>query len=150
MPRLTGPSHADITVTDVERAATWWEQVMGFTRINSFEQPTFRGVGLWHRSGFTVTVLSHDATAQEPFDEKRVGLDHLAFAVADRAELQQWVTHLDELGVEHSGVINAHFGDTLVLRDPDNIQLELFLFNPDGADLGDLVASDPHRGAASQ
>lgn len=119
---------------------------MGFTRINSFEQATFRGHGLWHRSGFTVTVLSHDATVKEPFSEQRVGLDHLAFAVADRAELENWITHLDEHGVEHSGIISAHFGDTVVFRDPDHIQLELFLFNPRGEDLAELVGSDPHRG----
>ena len=77
MPRLIGPSHIDLTVTDVERSAQWWEQVMGFTRINSFEQDTFPGCGLWHRSGFTVTVLSHDATGTSWFDEKRVGLDQL-------------------------------------------------------------------------
>jgi glyoxylase I family protein len=148
MPRLTGPSHIDLTVTDVERSATWWERVMGFTRINSFEQPTFRGVGLWNRSGFTVTVLSHDATAAERFDEQRVGLDHFAFAIADRAGLDEWVAHLDGLGVEHSGVMDAHFGDTVVLRDPDGIQLELFLFNPRGEDLAALVASDPHGPAA--
>jgi catechol 2,3-dioxygenase-like lactoylglutathione lyase family enzyme len=97
MPRLTGPSHIDLTVTDVERSAKWWETVMGFTRINSFEQETFRGCGLWHRSGFTVTVLSHDATTGDSFDEKRVGLDHFAFAVADVAELDAWVGHLDGL-----------------------------------------------------
>jgi glyoxylase I family protein len=146
MPRLTGPSHIDLTVTDVERSAQWWETVMGFTRINSFEQEAFRGCGLWHRSGFTVTVLSHDATTDESFDEKRVGLDHFAFAVADVAELDAWVAHLDGLEVVHSGVIDAHFGPTLVLRDPDNIQLELFVFNPDGEDLTTLVGGDPHRG----
>ena len=146
MPRVTGPSHLDLTVTDVERSAHWWQTVMGFTRINAFEQETFRGCGLWHTSGFTVTVLSHDTTADESFDEKRVGLDHFAFAVADVAELDAWVAHLDGLGVVHSGVIDAHFGPTLVLRDPDNIQLELFVFNPDGEDLMTLVDGDPHRG----
>jgi catechol-2,3-dioxygenase len=146
MPRLIGPSHIDLTVTDVERSAQWWETVMGFTKINSFEQGAFRGCGLWHRSGFTVTVLSHDATTDEPFDEKRVGLDHFAFAVADVAELDEWAAHLDGLEVAHSGVIDAHFGPTLVLRDPDNIQLELFVFNPDGEDLMTLVDGDPHRG----
>ena len=119
---------------------------MGFTRINSFEQETFRGCGLWHRSGFTVTVLSHDAMTDASFDEKRIGLDHFAFAVDDVAELDAWAVHLDELEVVHSVVIDAHFGPTLVLRDPDNIQLELFVFNPDGEDLTTLVDGDPNRG----
>jgi catechol-2,3-dioxygenase len=147
MPRLSGPAHLDLTVTDVERSAQWWETVMGFTRINSFSQDTFRGCGLWHRSGFTVTVLSHDATADESFDEQRVGLDHFAFAVDDVSELENWVAHLNSHDVRHSGIIDAHFGPTLVVRDPDNIQLELFVFNPHGEDLSTLVDTDPHRPA---
>ena len=45
-------------------------------------------------------------------------------------------------GVEHSGVIDAHFGATLVFRDPENIQLELFV-HPDAADHESLIATDP-------
>ena len=145
MPELTGPSHIDLTVTDVEQSARWWEQVMGFSRMGSTEQSTFRTCSLIHTSRFTVTVVSHDATEAEPFDETRVGLDHLSFDVADRPMLDAWVAHFDALGVPHSGVIEAHFGDTVVFRDPDGFQLELFTFNPRGEDLGHLLATDPHR-----
>jgi glyoxylase I family protein len=145
VPALGGPSHIDLTVTDVEVSANWWEQVMGFSRVSSTEKATFRTRSLVHASGFTVTVVSHDATRPEPFDEARVGLDHFAFAVADRPTLDAWVAHFDALGVTHTGVIEAHFGDTVVFRDPDNLQLELFAFNPRGEDLGRLLETDPHR-----
>jgi len=147
MPELTGASHIDLTVTDVDRSVHWWEQVMGFSRMSGTERTTFRTCSLFHGSGFTVTVVSHDATTAEPFDETRVGLDHLGFAVADRAALDAWVAHFEAMGVVHSGVIEAHYGDTVVFRDPDNIQLDLFVFNPRGEDLGQLLATDPHRPA---
>lgn len=118
---------------------------MGFSRMSSTEQATFRTCSLIHSSRFTVTVVSHDTTAAERFDETRVGLDHLSFDVADRPALDAWVVHLDALGVPHSGVIEAHFGDTVVFRDPDGFQLELFTFNPRGEDLGQLLDTDPHR-----
>jgi catechol 2,3-dioxygenase-like lactoylglutathione lyase family enzyme len=35
MPDLTGPSHIDLTVTDVDRSARWWKEVMGFSRMGS-------------------------------------------------------------------------------------------------------------------
>jgi glyoxylase I family protein len=140
MPSLTGFSHADFTVTDPERSARWWEEVMGFTPIHQFEQETFAGRVLVHCSGVSVGVLRHDTTATESFDERRVGLDHFAFAVGDLDELEGWVRHLDKKGVEHSGVIDAHFGPTLVLRDPDNVQLELFVVAPN---IQDLIRSDP-------
>lgn len=147
MANLTGPIHIDLTVTDVERSVEWWERVMGFSRVYDFQQETFRGCSMVHHSGgfFGVTLLSHDATGSDRFDESRVGLDHFAFGVEDRAELDAWVAHLDSVGATHTGVIEAHFGDTVVIRDPDNMQLELFVFNPRGEDLGRLFETDPHR-----
>jgi catechol 2,3-dioxygenase-like lactoylglutathione lyase family enzyme len=145
MPSLTGPVHIDLTVTDLDRSVAWWEKVMGFSRIVSREQETFRVCTMADASGFGVSLMSHDATGSDRFDETRVGLDHLAFGVADRGELDAWVAHLDSVGAQHTGVIEAHYGDTVVIRDPDNVQLELFVFNPRGEDLGMLFETDPHR-----
>jgi catechol 2,3-dioxygenase-like lactoylglutathione lyase family enzyme len=58
--------------------------------------------------------------------EFRSGLDHVAFGVADRAELDAWAARLDELGVAHGEIKDAHYGSGLSFRDPDNIALELF------------------------
>jgi hypothetical protein len=52
-----------------------------------------------------------------------------AVAVADRASLDTWASWLDELDIEHSGVVEADNPmpySVVVFRDPDNIQLELF------------------------
>jgi glyoxylase I family protein len=51
----------------------------------------------------------------------------MSFGVADRASLDVWAGWLDELGIEHSGVIDAEKPmpySVVVFRDPDNIQLE--------------------------
>jgi hypothetical protein len=47
--------------------------------------------------------------------------------VADAVELQNWVAHFDEKGVSHTGIIDTGYGPTVVFRDPDNLQLELFV-----------------------
>jgi catechol-2,3-dioxygenase len=60
------------------------------------------------------------------FDERRPGLDHVAFGVGDRADLEKWARRLDELDVAHGGVVDAHYGSGLSFRDPDGIALELF------------------------
>ena len=144
MPRINGFAHIDLTVTDVERSVEWWVQVMRFVPGGRFQGDTYHGCSMMHPSGLGVTVVSHDVTGGDEFDERRVGLDHLAFDVSDRAELNAWVAHLDALGVENTGVIEAHYGDTVVFRDPDNTQLELFVFNQD-ANLAELFATDPRR-----
>jgi glyoxylase I family protein len=56
-------------------------------------------------------------------------LDHLAFGVDQRDELDSWSQRLDRAHVAHSPVQPANSipgAFVLVFRDPDNIQLELF------------------------
>ena len=50
-----------------------------------------------------------DPHGSEPFDERQPGLDHLAFACANRAELEQWESKLNELGIENGGIIDAAY-----------------------------------------
>ncbi|MBW0017898.1 MAG: VOC family protein [Mycobacterium sp.] len=140
MPEHMGISHIDLTVSDCERAAVWWQDVMGFTLVNHFRGESWDVKSLIHPTGATVSVMTHDAPADGAFDERRVGLDHLAFRVADRDELERWVRHLDAHGVTHSGVIDIGFGATVVFRDPDNMQLEFYV-HP-GADEVRLNATD--------
>jgi glyoxylase I family protein len=128
MPEIMGFSHVDLTVSDCERTAHWWQDVVGFTLVNEVRGETFECKSLVHPAGIALTVMTHDATAGSgAFDERRIGLDHLAFRVADRDEMQNWVTHLNSKGVGNSGIIDTGYGPTVVFRDPDNIQLELYV-----------------------
>jgi glyoxylase I family protein len=80
------------------------------------------------RSGVAIGLHHHDANPGQLFDERRTGLDHISFAVADRASLNTWASWLDELGIKHSGAIDVDQPmpySVVVFRDPDNIQLEL-------------------------
>jgi glyoxylase I family protein len=84
---------------------------VGFTLVNRTRGETFETRTLVHPSGVAVTVMTHDGTAEMgAFDERRVGLEHLAFRVANGDELQRWVAQLDAKGVTHSGIIDIGFG----------------------------------------
>jgi glyoxylase I family protein len=134
---IGGIHHFGLTVRDVDASAAWYVEVLGFRRVGEFESPdgARRKVFLGHdglpaRLGLT----QHRDGARDVFDETRVGLDHIAFAVADHAELDAWATRLAAAGVVHSSVAAANSipgAAVLVLRDPDNIQLELFVDPPD-------------------
>jgi glyoxylase I family protein len=65
--------------------------------------------------------------ASDRFDPFRCGLDHLSFAVADRAELEAAVQAFQERGVEHSAITDLPpFGiAVLQFKDPDGLALEL-------------------------
>ena len=78
-------------------------------------------------SGTLFGIHQHATPAPDGrFSEFRAGLDHVAFGCASRAELESWATRLDELGVEHGGIVDAHYGSGLSFRDPDGIALEFF------------------------
>ncbi len=53
-----------------------------------------------------------------------MGLDHLCFTVAGENELEEWRTHLDALGVEHSPTQDYGYGLAITCADPDGIALE--------------------------
>jgi catechol 2,3-dioxygenase-like lactoylglutathione lyase family enzyme len=63
------------------------------------------------------------------FSEYRIGLDHLAFAIGDRADLDSLVERLEAAGVETQGVeTDVVLGKEYVaFRDPDNVQCEAYL-----------------------
>jgi glyoxylase I family protein len=129
-PEINGIGHIDFTVTDVERSVQWWEEVMGFTLVNVSDRPTYKLRNVLHPSFGVVGLMSHSKPASDRFDERAVGLDHFAFRVPDRAALEAWAKHFDDLGISHSGVQEEQGGPLIVFRDPDNIQLELWAFDP--------------------
>jgi catechol 2,3-dioxygenase-like lactoylglutathione lyase family enzyme len=140
-PPINGFGHIDLTVTDGERSVRWWEQVMGFTLVATFERSGFQGWSMYHPSFLAVGLISHANPVSTRFDERAIGRDHLALRVPDRAALDAWAKHLDQLGVAHSGVQEESGGPLIVFRDPDNIQLELWAFDPDLVRQEDLLTS---------
>jgi catechol 2,3-dioxygenase-like lactoylglutathione lyase family enzyme len=129
-PEINGFGHIDFTVTDVERSVRWWEQVMGFKLVSTRDRPDFKLRNVFHPSLGAVGVMSHTSPVSDRFDERAVGLDHFALRVPDRAALEAWAVHLDGLGIAHSGIQEESGGPLIVFRDPDNIQLELWAFDP--------------------
>lgn len=70
-------------------------------------------------------MLGLRPVANDRFDENRTGLDHIAFRLTNRAELDSAAAHLDELGIRHEPVKDIGPSYILEFRDPDNIALEL-------------------------
>jgi glyoxylase I family protein len=131
IPRIEGFGHIDLTVTDSERSVQWWREVLGFRLVATFGRPGHRVWSMNHPSGVPIGLVVHDETKRGSFDERSVGLDHFALRVRDRSTLEEWASHLDQLGVLHSGIQEENGGPLISLRDPDNIQVELWAFDPD-------------------
>jgi catechol 2,3-dioxygenase-like lactoylglutathione lyase family enzyme len=121
-------NHIAITVRDIETSGAWYRDLLGADPIvDEHTDAGFRHL-VWLLGGGTVFgIHQHDRVAPEgEFSEFRVGLDHVGFGCANRADLEGWVTRLGELGIEHGGIVDAPYGSGLSFRDPDGIALELF------------------------
>ena len=131
-PTITGISHIDLTVTDLDRSETFYAELLGMSRLldGRSEDNHLSSRYLVHTDSMLILGLVRHDDVEAGFDERRVGLDHLSFNVASRAELDAWASRLDTRGVPHSPVDESEMWDVLVLRDPDNIQLEFFYMKP--------------------
>lgn len=130
-------SHIRLTVTDLARSRAFYESVFGWPVLLEVppdaDDATREGLaflfgGVLYRAGDWLLGLRPVAT--DSFDEDRVGLDHLAFAVADRSELDDAVQLLDTLGIRNEGVKDIGVSYIVEFRDPDNIALELVARKP--------------------
>lgn len=112
---------------DLAAARAFWVDVMGFAP--RLEQPAL-AILVHPGSGATLALVTHDG-ADDGFDERRVGLDHLALDVADLEALRAWETTLDASNVSRSPIVESPVGWHLNLRAPDNLAVELLVMKPE-------------------
>jgi glyoxylase I family protein len=126
MPTMPAITHVAVTVNDLAVSVPWYTELFGSEPVlDENTGPFHHTVYLLGNTLFGVHGFPQ-LESTEPFEERRPGLDHVAFGCANRAELEEWVLRLDELGIKHGGVVDAHYGSGLSFRDPDNIALEFF------------------------
>jgi len=123
-PPLT---HVALTVRDLSVSVPWYQALFDAQPVlDEDTDPDFHHT-VYLLGNTLVGLHQHAKPAHdERFSEFRVGLDHVAFGCADRAELERWARRLDELGVEHSEIKDRGYGSGVSFRDPDGIALEFF------------------------
>ena len=128
MPRISGGHHVGFTVRDADASAQWYSELLGMQEVLRGDNETVRFRVLAHsESGWVLGVRQYPEHANGRFDEFRTGLDHFAFGVASRDELEGWEQRLSDAGIPFTPIADTPIGSVIVFRDPDNIQLEFFL-----------------------
>ena len=122
----TGVHHIRLIVTDPIRSRDFYTNLLNFT-VAAELPPGFVLTNGNMLLGITSPWDEGLALPNDRFSPNRVGLDHLSFGVANRAELHKAAALFDEHGVEHGEVRDLPpFGITILsFSDPDGIQLEL-------------------------
>jgi glyoxylase I family protein len=124
--QIRGIHHVILTVSDPTRSAAFYEKVLG---VKAF--PGDERVVCISCKDFLLCFQRppKQGLPNDLFDENRLGLDHIAFSVESRQQLEDLLVVLQELEVATAGI---EFdpdgeGDYVCFRDPDNIQVEFYV-----------------------
>ena len=126
MSLLTGGlHHLTIRTTDLGRAKRFYTDTLGFPLVRERDGAVLLNA---HGTLFGLLGAAPETSPEDRFDPFRVGLDHLALAVANAESLYELKHQLDAAGVRNNGVQD----DTLTgaryiaFYDPDGIAWELY------------------------
>jgi catechol 2,3-dioxygenase-like lactoylglutathione lyase family enzyme len=124
-----GVHHITLVGADRQTSIDFWEGVLGMPFV--FEQPNLDRESESHLyfdpgDGRLITIFTNEA--RKP-DATRTSTDtgavhHIAFSVS-QATFNQAVVRLDERGIQHSGVKDRGFMDSIYFTDPLGLLIEL-------------------------
>jgi glyoxalase family protein len=146
-----GVHHITIVGADRQTSIDFWEGVLGMPFV--FEQPNLDNEAESHLyfdpgDGRLITIFANE---ERQADSSRTSTDpgavhHLAFALS-QATFQQAVERLDERGIEHSGVKDRGFMDSIYFEDPLGLLIELasYRFEPPNGYTHAEVLAEAHR-----
>jgi catechol 2,3-dioxygenase-like lactoylglutathione lyase family enzyme len=130
MPSLTRLRGVKLPVADLPKSLDFYRRAFGFAPWLEFpdDAGVVRGV-----AGDLPGCDGGLALRETPEAHSQPGLE-LLLGVADKHAIEEWVAHLDALGVPHSPVIDATVGWLLVVHDPDGHEIHLYSEERHGID----------------
>ena len=146
-----GVHHITLVGAGRETSIDFWEGVLGMPFV--FEQPNLDNPAESHLyfdpgDGRLVTVFTNEDRTGDP---ARTPTDpgcvhHVAFSVSN-ATFRQTVERLDERGIDHSGVKDRGFMDSIYFKDPLGLLIELasYRFDPPAGHTHAAVLLEAHR-----
>lgn len=119
--------HMDVYVGDLGRSVAFWGpllELLGFAR--AVDRPAAKS---WKGSGAEIFFVQTEPDfVAQGYHRKRIGLNHLAFAVAGRGELEEVLAHVRSTGARllyEGGVEETKTQHRLFFEDPDRIKVEV-------------------------
>ncbi len=146
-----GVHHITLVGADRQTSIDFWEGLLGMPFV--FEQPNLDRPSESHLyfdpgDGRLITIFTNEDRTPDP---SRTPTDpgcvhHIAFAVSN-ATFRQTVERLDERGIEHTGVKDRGFMDSIYFDDPLGLRIELasYRFEPPEGHTHSDVLLEAHK-----
>ncbi len=121
-----GVHHVALRCTDLPRARMFYIDTLGFVPLLETPEILIFAAG---QTAFAIRAPGATTAAGDAFDPFRVGLDHVALACADVAELHRVASALTGWGIESTGVKTDEVlgKEYVAFKDPDAIKWELYM-----------------------
>ncbi|QBI55170.1 VOC family protein [Streptomonospora litoralis] len=126
MPRVTGLAHITLSVRDRDASIEFYRTVLGFKEFKTRDGKQWLLTECRHPCGVVLGFIQHKDQFKATFDQRHVGMDHVALQVSSLGELDYWEERLTDLDIDHSPIVHSDNGSMIQFSDPDGIQLELF------------------------
>jgi catechol 2,3-dioxygenase-like lactoylglutathione lyase family enzyme len=141
-----GVHHITIVGADRQTSIDFWEGLLGMPFV--FEQPNLDNEAESHLyfdpgDGRLITIFTSEDRSADPSPTPREPgyVHHIALSLS-QAVFWQAVERLDERGIEHSGVKDRGFMDSIYFEDPLGLLIELASYRfepPFGYTHGDVL-----------
>jgi glyoxylase I family protein len=129
--RSAGVHHVDLVVSSIERSLPFYSDLLGplgYHRVSEVEGE--RGETIWYIGGPGTTIGLREAQSDSaPYDRYSLGLHHLAFEAATRADVDERADWLRTQGVELESepqeytYMPGYYA--VFFFDPDGLKLEI-------------------------
>jgi glyoxylase I family protein len=127
--RLLGLHHVTVIVSDLDRTAAFYRDVLGLTLVRegvNDDDPDARHFWFGDARGTAGTLMSFMEYPQMEHGKVGVGsVHHVALSVASREELDACRDHLRARGVDCTDVFDRGGLQSIYLRDPDENIIEI-------------------------
>lgn len=121
--------HVHLTVSDLERALSFYRDVLGFEVTSRYgRDAVFLSAGDYHHHLGLNTWAGRGAPAPAP---GTTGLYHVAILYPDRRALAAALRRVVEAGVPLEGAADHGVSEAVYLRDPDGNGIELYRDRPE-------------------
>ena len=123
LPPDTTVGPVELTVSDLERSQSYYEQVVGLRVLEHGGSRMSLGT-----DGTELLVLAEEPGARPAVGH--TGLFHFALLVPDRPSLARWLAHAGRDSVPLTGLSDHFVSEAIYLSDPDRHGIEIYADRP--------------------